>query len=57
MTTFLLRYVEPGAAEIILAANGHAGAYELTLDQIRALAIQASDIVTKWTPDEVETAR
>ena len=60
MTTYLLRRVDPGFAEIILAANGRANAYELTFAQVLALAAQAVDIVASWPKidaEELKTAQ
>lgn len=49
MTThFLLRTPAPGHAEIILASNGRADAYELTFAQVCLLAAQAADMVKNW---------
>ena len=40
MSTFLLRRVDPGFAEIIIAAKHRADAYELTREQVQAIVAQ-----------------
>lgn len=51
-TLFILREPDRGKAELVIAHNGKSNAYPLTLEQVRLLAFQSSQLVTAWPVKE-----